>query len=110
MTGPNAGGATWVQANNIVLDAADTGGFKINTELDFSNGGADCAVAVRNCYALYIGGIVQNQVFRRYQSQPVDRVNALKLKRWSSQWLYEDLKLFNSYRVRRPPTKVAPAR
>ena len=50
------------------------------------------------------------EVFRRYQSQPVDRVIALKLKRWSSQWLYEDLKLFNSYRVRRPPTKVAPAR
>ena len=31
-------------------------------------------------------------------------------KRWSRQWLYEALKLFNSYRVRRPPTKVAPAR
>src|SRR6516225_4951171 len=31
-------------------------------------------------------------------------------KRWSSQWLYENLKLFNSYRVRRPPAKVAPAR
>jgi RNA-directed DNA polymerase len=28
-------------------------------------------------------------------------------KRWSGQWLYENLKLFNSYRVRRPPTKVA---
>jgi RNA-directed DNA polymerase len=28
-------------------------------------------------------------------------------KRWSRQWLYENLKLFNSYRVRRPPTKVA---
>ena len=95
------------------------------------------------------------EVFRRYQSQPVDRVITLinpvlrgwvnyfavghssecfryiknwvekkvrrhmlrarkrkgfGWKRWSSQWLYEDLKLFNSYRVRRPPTKVAPAR
>jgi RNA-directed DNA polymerase len=28
-------------------------------------------------------------------------------KRWSRQWCF---KLFNSYRVRRPPTKVAPAR
>ncbi len=28
-------------------------------------------------------------------------------KRWSRQWLYEDLKLFNCYRVRRPLTKVA---
>src|SRR6476646_9311976 len=91
-------------------------------------------------------------VFRRYQSQPVDRVIELinpvlrgwvnyfavghssacfgfikdwvekkvrrhmlrarkrkgfGWKRWSSQWLYENLKLFNSYRVRRPPTKVA---
>jgi hypothetical protein len=62
VTGPNAGGATWVQANNIVLNAADTGGFKINTEFDISNGGADCAVAVRNCYDLYIGGIIQNPI------------------------------------------------
>ena len=31
-------------------------------------------------------------------------------KRWSRRWLYDELKLFNSYRVRRPPTKVAPAR
>ena len=28
-------------------------------------------------------------------------------KRWSSQWLYKDLKPFNGYKVRRPPTKVA---
>src|ERR1700746_2641307 len=30
-------------------------------------------------------------------------------KRWSRQWLYERLQLFDSYRVRRPPPKVAPA-
>jgi hypothetical protein len=93
-------------------------------------------------------------VFRRYQSQPVDRVvqlinpmlrgwvnyfavghssacfsfikdwvekkirrhilRARKRKgfgwtRWSRSWLYETLKLFNSYRVRRLGTKVAPA-
>ena len=93
-------------------------------------------------------------VFRRYQSQPVDRVvqvinpmlrgwvnyfavghssacfsfikdwvekkvrrhmlRARKCKgfgwtRWSRPWLYETLKLFNSYRVRRAGPKVAPA-
>jgi RNA-directed DNA polymerase len=30
-------------------------------------------------------------------------------KRWSRQWLYESLRLFNGYRVRRPMSKVAPA-
>jgi RNA-directed DNA polymerase len=94
------------------------------------------------------------EVFRRYQSQPVDRVvqlinpvlrgwvnyfavghssacfsfikdwvekkvrrhmlRARKRKgfgwtRWSRSWLYETLKLFNSYRVRRLGPKVAPA-
>jgi RNA-directed DNA polymerase len=29
--------------------------------------------------------------------------------RWSRQWLYETLKLFNSYRVRHAMLKVAPA-
>jgi RNA-directed DNA polymerase len=94
-------------------------------------------------------------VFRRHQSQPVDRVvqlinpilrgwvnyfavghssecfsfikdwvekkvrrhmlRARKRKgfgwtRWSRQWLYETLRLFNGYRIRRPLPKVAPAR
>src|SRR5262249_43386278 len=30
-------------------------------------------------------------------------------ERWSRQWLYETLKLFNGYKVRRPQPKVAPA-
>ena len=30
--------------------------------------------------------------------------------RWNRQWLYRTLGLFNSYRARRPPPKVAPAR
>jgi len=95
------------------------------------------------------------EVFRRHQSQPVDRVVKLinpmlrgwviyfavghssecfsfikdwvekKVRRhmararkrqgfgwnrWTRQWLYESLGLFNSYRVRRPRPKVAPAR
>jgi RNA-directed DNA polymerase len=93
-------------------------------------------------------------VFRRYRSQPVDRViylinpmlrgwinyfavgnsgecfsfiqdwvekkvrrhlmQARKRKgfgwtRWNRRWLYDTLKLFNGYRVRRPQPKVAPA-
>src|SRR6201998_1801796 len=71
-------------------------------------------------------------IFRRYQSQPASRVVQLMIqdwvekkirrhmgraqnrkgfgwKRWSRQWLYESLQLFDSYRVRRPPPKVAPA-
>ena len=31
-------------------------------------------------------------------------------KRWSRQWMYESLRLFNGYRVRRPMLKVAPVR
>lgn len=95
------------------------------------------------------------EVFRRYQSQPIDRVVQLinpvlrgwvnyfavgyssecfnlvkdwvekKIRRhlgrsrnrrgfgwttWSRRWLYDELKLFNGYRVRRgPATKAAPA-
>ena len=95
------------------------------------------------------------EVFRRFQSQPVDRVVQLinpmlrgwvnyfaighasecfsfvkdwvekKVRRhlgrsrnrrgfgwerWSKRWLYEDLKLFNGYRVRRgPASKASPA-
>jgi RNA-directed DNA polymerase len=94
------------------------------------------------------------EVFRRYQSQPLERViglinpmlrgwvnyfavghssecfcyiqdwvekkvrrhmlRAQKRKgfgwtRWSKSWLYDNLKLFNGYRVRRPQLKVAPA-
>jgi RNA-directed DNA polymerase len=30
-------------------------------------------------------------------------------KRWSRQWIYDTLRLFNSYRVRRDMPKVAPA-
>jgi RNA-directed DNA polymerase len=30
--------------------------------------------------------------------------------RWNRRWLYDTLRLFNGYRVRRDPLKVAPAR
>jgi hypothetical protein len=62
VTGPNSGGGTWVQANNLILDAMDTGTFKVNTELDVSNNGTDCAVGPggRNCYHLYLSGNVGN--------------------------------------------------
>src|SRR5450432_3448741 len=94
-------------------------------------------------------------VFRRYQSQPLDRViklinpmlrgwvayfavgnssecfgfvkdwvekkirrhmararnrNGFGWKRWSTQWLYESLRLYNGYKVRWSMPKVAPAR
>jgi hypothetical protein len=40
----------------------DTGTFKVNTELDITNNGADCAVGTggRNCYHLYLSGDVGN--------------------------------------------------
>ena len=92
-------------------------------------------------------------VFRRYQSQPLDRViklinpmlrgwvayfavgnssecfgfakdwvekkirrhmararNGFGWKRWSTQWLYESLRLYNGYKVRWTMSKVAPGR
>jgi hypothetical protein len=54
ITGSNAGGGTWAQATDFVIGPGDTGGYKVNTELDITNNGADCAVGVRNCYALII--------------------------------------------------------
>src|SRR5262249_20218570 len=71
------------------------------------------------------------EVVRRYQSQPVGRISFIKnlvekkirwhmgrsrnrrgfgWKRWSRRWLYEELKLFNRYRVGRAPVpKALPA-
>jgi hypothetical protein len=34
--------------------------FKVNTELDVTNSGPDCAVGVRNCYNLYLSGNAVN--------------------------------------------------
>ena len=45
---------------------------------------------------------------RRHLEQARNR-KGFGWKRWSRQWLYETLLLFNSYRVRRPLSKVAPA-
>jgi hypothetical protein len=68
-TGANAGIATWVQANNLVIGANDNNPIpigrvpaKFNTELDITNNSPDCAVAVKNCYALLLSGLVTNPV------------------------------------------------
>jgi hypothetical protein len=62
VTDSNSGGASWAQSIDFVLHAGDTGGFKVNTELDISNQGADCAIAIRNCYGLFISGQISNPV------------------------------------------------
>ena len=45
---------------------------------------------------------------RRHMARAQNR-KGFGWKRWSRQWLYESLQLFDSYRVRRPTPKVAPA-
>jgi RNA-directed DNA polymerase len=45
---------------------------------------------------------------RRHMAQ-AQRRQGFGWKRWSRQWLYDTLKLFASYRVRRDGPKVAPA-
>lgn len=46
------GGNSWVQANNVELRPGMTPSFNINTELDFTNNAADCALGVANCNSL----------------------------------------------------------
>src|ERR1700757_1931652 len=46
---------------------------------------------------------------RRHMARARNR-NGFGWKRWSTQWLYESLRLFNSYKVRWSMPKVAPAR
>jgi RNA-directed DNA polymerase len=45
---------------------------------------------------------------RRHRGRSQNR-KGFGWKRWSRQWLYESLRLFNGYRVRRPASKVVPA-
>ncbi len=59
------------------------------------------------CFS-FIKDWVEKKV-RRHMSRARKR-KGFGWKRWSRQWLYETLQLFNSYRVRRPLAKVAPAR
>ena len=47
-------------------------------------------------------------VVRRHMGRAQNR-KGFGWKRWSRRWLYETLRLFNGYRVRRPMPKVAPA-
>jgi RNA-directed DNA polymerase len=59
------------------------------------------------CFS-FIKDWVEKKV-RRHMSRARKR-KGFGWKRWSRQWLYETLQLFNGYRVRRPVPKVAPAR
>ncbi|MEE8607642.1 MAG: group II intron reverse transcriptase/maturase [Nitrospiraceae bacterium] len=59
------------------------------------------------CFS-FIKDWVEKKV-RRHMSRARKR-KGFGWKRWSRQWLYETLQLFNSYRVRRPGPKVALAR
>ncbi len=59
------------------------------------------------CFS-FIKDWVEKKV-RRHMSRARKR-KGFGWKRWSRQWLYETLQLFNSYRVRRPVPKVTPAR
>jgi RNA-directed DNA polymerase len=46
---------------------------------------------------------------RRHMARARNR-NGFGWKRWSTQWLYESLRLYNGYKVRWCMPKVAPAR
>jgi RNA-directed DNA polymerase len=56
----------------------------------------------------YIKDWVEKKV-RRHMAHARKR-KGFGWERWSRPWLYDTLKLFNSYRVRRDGPKVAPAR
>jgi RNA-directed DNA polymerase len=58
------------------------------------------------CFS-FIKDWVEKKV-RRHMAQAQKR-QGFGWKRWSRQWLYDTLKLFNGYRVRRGGPKVAPA-
>jgi RNA-directed DNA polymerase len=58
------------------------------------------------CFS-FIKDWVEKKV-RRHMGRAQNR-KGFGWKRWSRQWLYESLRLFNGYRVRRPLSKVAPA-
>lgn len=50
---PGAGN-TWAQANNVQLTAGVVPAFNINTEFDFQNNAADCAIGSQNCNNLEV--------------------------------------------------------
>jgi RNA-directed DNA polymerase len=59
------------------------------------------------CFS-FIKDWVEKKV-RRHMGRAQNR-KGFGWKRWSRQWMYESLRLFNGYRIRRPMLKVAPAR
>ncbi len=63
ITGSNSGGGTWVQANNLVIGAGDTGTFKVNTEIDVLNNSADCQPGtMHDCWGIIAGGLINNPI------------------------------------------------
>ena len=66
----------------------------------------DSVSAKVKCFS-FIQDWVEKKV-RRHMGRAQNR-KGFGWKRWSRQWLYETLRLFNGYRVRRPMSKVAPA-
>jgi hypothetical protein len=62
VTGPNSGAGIWAQAVDLVIMPNDNGPFRTTTELDINNQGTDCAPGGRNCYDLYLSGLITNPI------------------------------------------------
>lgn len=61
-TGANSSFQSWGMANDLIIGAGDTGNFKVGAEFDITNNSTDCAVGVKPCYNVTLGGITGNPV------------------------------------------------